>query len=129
MKWMYDGHREAMKQAVAETWAVNKTRSLSREYAAALYLLTGMESAWPRLKQYANRDGIDHYRMLDEPLSYAEQLIVGLSGNLFNGGTYVDFAPIEFIDHLDDELLELAINGIKLRRGKPTMAMLEETPM
>ncbi len=84
-KWMYDGHREAMKQAVAETPAIKAGR-LDREYAAALYLLTGMEYVWPRLKQYANRDGIDHEGMLDEPLSCGERLIVGLAGNLFNGG-------------------------------------------
>lgn len=126
MKWMYDGHREAMKQAAAGTRAINRAGVLSREYAAALYLLTGMEYAWPRLKQYANRDGIDHDGMLDEPLSRGEKLIVGLAGNLFNGCIYVDFAPIDLIDHLDDDMLELAINGIALRRGRPTEAMLEE---
>jgi len=125
MKWMYDGHREAMKQAVTETRAINKAKELSREYAAALYLLTGMEFVWPRLKQYVNRDGIDHEGMLDEPLSCGERLIVGLAGNLFNGGIYIDFAPIDLINHLDDSMLELAINGIALRRSNPTIAMLE----
>lgn len=126
MNWVYDGHRETMKRAVSETPAIDRAGRLSREYAAALYLLTGMEYVWPRLKQYADRDGIDHHSMLDEPLSRGERIIVGLAGNLFNGGSYVDFVPLDLIDHLDGAMFELALNGIALRRGNPTTAMFEE---
>ncbi len=51
MKWMYDGHREAMKEAVMRTRAIRPDGSLDSEYASALYLLTGMESIWPQLKE------------------------------------------------------------------------------
>ncbi len=125
IKWMYDGHREAMKQAVMETPAINESGSLRREYAADLYLLTGMESVWPWLKQYAGMDGIDFKGMLNEPISSGERLIVGLSGNLLYRHTYINFTPLDLIDGLDDAMFELAINGINLRQGRPTMAMLE----
>ncbi len=125
MKWMYDGHREAMKQAVAATPAISEAGNLRGAYAAALYLLTGMESVWPWLKQYANMDGIDFKGMLNEPISSGERLIVGLSGNLLYRRTDISFTPIDLIDILDDTMFELAINGIILRQGRPTMAMLE----
>ncbi len=120
--WMYDGHQEAMEQAVKKTPAIKKG-VLSKEYAASLYLLTGLESAWSVLQKYVNRDGIDHKGMLDEPLSEGERLIVGLAGNLFNGGIYIDFTPIDLIDSLDGAMLVMAINGILLRRGTLTAAI------
>ncbi len=128
MKWMYNGHQEAMKQAAMVTPAINRTGSLRREYAAALYLLTGMEYVWPRIEQYADMDGIDYKGILNEPLSTGERLIVGLSGNLLYRRTDIDFTPIDLIDILDDTMLELAINGIALRRWNLTVAMLEEVP-
>ncbi len=130
IKWMYDGHREAMKGA-AELMGARAIRSngtLDREYATALYLLTGMEDVWPRIEKYV-KSGIDHEGMLGEALSGGERLIVALSGNLFNEGVYIDFTPVDLIDRLDDDMFELAINGIILRRGNPTLAMLEEEPI
>ncbi len=124
IKWMYDEHPEAMKQVVMKTPAI-KDGFLSRAYGSALYLLTGMESVWSRLKKYVNEDGINFKGMLAEPLSRGELLIVKLAENLSDGGTFVDFTPIDFISNLDDDMLKLAINGIIFRRENPTVAMLK----
>ncbi len=123
MKWMYDGHPEAMKKAVMETPAIKKG-VLSRKYASALYLLTGMEYVWPRIEKYANRYGIDYNGILNEPLSTGEQIIVELSWNLCNWYSHINFTPIDLIGGLDDAMFELAVNGIILRKSNSTMAML-----
>ncbi len=129
IKWMYDGHREAMKQAVSQTPAISNAGILLRSnYAAALYLLTGIESVWPRIEKYVSRDGIDHAGMLDEPLSYGEQLIVGLSGNLFNDRTYINFSPVDLVGYLDDDMFDLAMGGIILCRRRPTLAIFGDAP-
>lgn len=125
-KWIYDGHMEAMRQAVFETAAINKMGGLRREYAATLYLLTGMEDVWLRIKHCVSRNGIDYEEMLEEPLSSGERLIVGLAGNLFNGASYIHFTPMDLIDRLDDDMLKLAINGIALRRSNLPIVMLGE---
>ncbi len=124
MKWMYDGHQEAMKQAVAQTPAINRAGSLRRNYAAALYLLTGMEYVWPRIEKYANRTGIDYKGILNEPLSNGEQIIVELSWNLCDWYSHINFTPIDLIGGLDDDMFELAINGIILRKSNSTRARL-----
>ncbi len=126
IKWMYDGHREAMKQAVSQTRAINKAGNLDREYAAALYLLTGMEDVWFRIEKYVNMDGIDYEEILYRPLSIGERIVVELSMNLFSGSICIKFTPIDLVGCLDDYMFELAINGIILRRGRSTVAMLEE---
>jgi len=127
IKWMYDGHREAMREAIARTHAINARGNLRRDYAASLYLLTGMETVWPRIEKYAWWDDIDYEGMLNEPLSHGERLVVRLSRSLLKGSTRVDFTPIDLISDLDDDMFELAINGIILRRGRPTLEMLDET--
>ncbi len=129
IKWMYAGHREAMKRAVSQTRAINKAGNLRRNYAAALYLLTGIENVWSQVAQYVNRYGINYNEgILKESFSSGEWFIIALSENLFNGDCCIDFTPIELIDYLNDAMFELAINGIILRRGNPTLAMLEYAP-
>lgn len=117
MEWIYEGHKAAMRSAVERTQAANKTGHISREYAATLYLLTGMEWTWPRLEKHTGAHFIDCHGMLDEGLSRGEEHIVALAGNLFNGGTYAKFEPIDLVDHLDNDMYRLAVNGLRLRRS------------
>lgn len=125
MKFIYMEHAARMREAVETVGAAEPDGRLNREYAATLYLLTGMEFTWPRLKKYTGRRSIDCEAMIENlRLSRGEELIVALAGNLFNGRTYSSFQPIDLIDRLDNNMLELAINGIALRRSDTTLAEL-----
>ncbi len=129
IKWMYDGRREAMKQAISQTRAIDRAGNLRRDYAAALYLLTGMESVWPQVAQYVNRYGIAYNGgILKKSFSGGEWLIIALSENLFGEYCCIDCTPADLADLLNDAMFELAMNGIILRRGTPTLDMLEDAP-
>ncbi len=117
MKWIYDGHKEALRAAIQRTQSMDKAGRISREYGAALYILTGMEYTWPRLKKHTGSHSIDCAGMLEMGLSRGEALVVGLAGNLFNGRTYVEFAPVDLADHLDNAMYRLVLEGMRLRRA------------
>lgn len=128
--WLYDGHREAMKEAILRIHAVNQSGDLSREYASALYLLTGLKDAWKRLQQYVYADSgeIDHDVMINLfSLRFAERNIISLSWDLFDhGGNRITASPAFLATQLDDTMLHLALNGILIRHNTITLAMLEE---
>ncbi len=122
--WAYDGHREAFQEALSQICAVNQDGKLNREYGTALYLLTGLEDAWPQLSQYVTLGGIDHAKMLRRAaLSTGEKLIVGLSGNLFNSHTYVKFTPVDLIDYLDSDTWKMVLVAFAIRRGTLTLTL------
>lgn len=125
MRFFHKDHAARMKEAVETVGAAEPDGTLNREYAATLYLLTGMEWTWPRLTQHIGRRSIDCEAMLKEHrLSRGEELIIALAGNLFNGRSYTSFTPIDLIDRLDETMLQLAINGFALRRSDMTLAEL-----
>ncbi len=125
--WVYDGHREAFQQALSQlsqTHAVKPNGKINAEYGTALYLLTGLEYAWPRLQPYVTDDGIDYQKMVNHvALSSGEELIVGLSSNLFNGGTYVDATPLDLVGFLDNDTWQMVLVAFALRRGTLTLTM------
>lgn len=124
--WVYEGHQMAMQQALPLTHAVRPDGKLDREYGASLYLLTGLEYAWPRLQRCVTDSGIDHREMLFcENLSTGEQLIVKLSGNLFNGDASFKFTPADLIGFLDDAMWTLVLNALAIRRGTVTLTERE----
>ncbi len=126
--WAYDGHREAMKRAVMRTNPITWKGNIDRQFASALYLLTGLPDAWERLKPHIKPGGtIDHHGMLDqESLTHEERFIVALSWNLFNEGNYYfKITPVDLAT-LDDAMMNLALSGIVLRHGRPNVAMFEE---
>ena len=126
MHWAYDEHKARMREAVELTAAEEKGGRINNEYAATLYLLTGMEQTWPRLKKYIGKRYIDCASMLEnERLSSGEELIVAFAGNLFNGRTYRDFTPIDLIDRLDNASIVLVIHGIIARKRTFTTEELE----
>ncbi len=123
--WMYDGHREAMKEAILQTPAVDSTGNLNWKYASALYLLTGLEDEWQQLQPYVTQNGIAYAEMQRHGLlSYTEWLIVGLSEYLFCGSSCVCLSLRDFID-LDNTMWDLALNGIALWRGTVTLTERE----
>jgi len=122
--WVYNGHREAFLQALSQTHAVTQDDEIKPEYGAALYLLTGLKNAWPRLKPYVTLMVIDYEGMLScESLNTEEQLIINLSQNLIYSGPYFNFTPINLVYLLNDEMWELVMNGLALRRGTVTWTM------
>ncbi len=126
MRFAHAEHRGRMKEAMKAAKAVSPSGWLDREYAAALFILTGMEWTWPRLKPYTGERYIDCEGMLNDlHLSKGEELLVSLAGNLFNGRTYSSFQPIDLIDVLDDEMLQLAITGFAIRRSDTNLAAFE----
>lgn len=93
-------------------------RRLSTDYAASLFLLAGLEEAWPSLRRFCC-GYIDCGSILEAlSLSTGEQLVVRLAGNLYNGGFWED-TPADLVNFLDDRYFRLCLSALKIRRAKP----------
>lgn len=111
-------HMAYFISALEQTDKVRSDGRIDAYYGASLFLLTGLEYAWPRLRKYVSVDCIDHGAMLDEVcLSRGEVLIVRLAGNLYNGGFWQD-SPWDLVAETDEECFALALEGLRLRKGR-----------
>lgn len=119
MYFLSEQHLENFHEAVGLIPAAISPDDLriSSYYGASLFLLTGIEETWPRLRRFC-AGYIDCYSMLKElNLSAGEELIVRLAGNLYNSGSCL-FTPADLVDRLDDRRFQLCLSALAIRRAK-----------
>ena len=119
MYFLSEQHLENFREAVSliPNSVDCETGRISSYYSGSLFLLTGLESSWPRLRRFCT-GYIDCGSILDElVLSRGEQLIVRLAGNLYNGGFW-DGSPAELANELDDHCFQLCLAALLLRRAR-----------
>lgn len=87
-----------------------------RQGLAATWILAA-PMLWGRVEQWVNheRHEIDFSRMLDEPWSTSERLMILAANDLFNGDRTAGLD--ELVATLDDRHLQLVLDAIKIRRG------------
>lgn len=89
----------------------------SKEYLSVAFLMAGNEELHRKVSPYfdTNEGGLDSEEMFkNEDFSSGLRTLAKLAVNLFNNNESV--TPLDLISYLDDNLLELAINAILLRR-------------
>lgn len=91
---------------------MNKAGVISNEYSAALYLLAALNKD---VSSYVSGDSIDFPKLLEDakPWSNAEEAMVKMAGNLFNGRTKADVR--ESFWHLDQYNTRAAIEALAIR--------------
>lgn len=117
--FLSEQHLENFREAVGliPDAVDGKTGRISAYYGGSLFLLTGLESSWPRLRPFCT-GYIDCDGMLDGlPLSSGERLVVRLAGNLYNGGFW-DGSPADLASELDDQCFRLCLIALWLRRSR-----------
>lgn len=110
-------HRARMLQLLKETEKIQQvTGSIDTEYGTAYYLLSAYEFTYNKVKKYISASGIKFKNMLDkQDFSSGEKRIVKLAANLFNSANS-DISPADLINWLDDNLFEVSMCAMWMRR-------------
>lgn len=119
MYFLSEQHLENFREAVGliPDAVDGNTGRISAYYGGSLFLLTGLESSWSRLRPFCT-GYIDCESMLDGlPLSGGERLVVRLAGNLYNGGFWVG-SPLDLVSELDEDCFQLCLSAIEIRRAR-----------
>lgn len=121
MLYMKSGHLNKLLEALNRTNAIKENGRIDSYYGASLYLLTGLEYAWPRLKKHVHPGYIDFEPMLNSGLSSGEAIIVRLAGNFYNGGFWNGMTPFDVMNTLDAGMFDMAMTATMLRKRKLTV--------
>lgn len=116
MRWIHSNHEAWFRAALENAQGYTKEGEIDLEYGTALYILTGMSSAWSRLERFLNRMDIDFPGMMSAGLSSGETLMVALAWNLFNANDHPMLSPVDLVTRVDDGMFELVVNGLYLRK-------------
>lgn len=111
-----DDHAEQWAEAVEQAGALRDDDTVKADFAASLYIITGIPGLYGRVKQHIHRDWIDFEPMLEMGLSSGERLLVALAGNLYNGGFFRPHTPLDIIESCDAGMVELAVTALYIRR-------------
>jgi len=119
IKFLGKPHTVRMLNLLRETQKINEvTGYIDIEYGTAYYLLSSYEDIYNKARKYISSDGIKFKNMLSkQDFSTGEKILVKLAANLFNSNNY-DIAPIDIIGYLDDELFDVAMSAIMMRRNE-----------
>lgn len=111
-------HRARMLYLLKETEKIyQKTGGIDVEYGAAYYLLSAYEGTYNKVRKYISSSGIKFKNILDkQDFSSGEKRLVKLAANLFNSAND-ELAPADLINYLDDNLFEVAMCAMWMRRN------------
>ena len=115
MKFRNQEHIELWAEAVHQTGALKDDDTVKADYAATLYIITGIPGLYTRVKRHIHEGWIDFEPMLEMGLSSGERLLVSLAGNLYNGGFFRPNTPIDIIESCDRGMVELAATALLIR--------------
>lgn len=113
-----DKHAEQWAEAIDRAGAVNQDDTVSAYFGASVYILTGIPFLYDRIKKHIHRDYIDFEAILDNGISSGERILVALAGNLYNGGFFDNYTPLDIACGLDTGMAELAVTAIWLRKQR-----------
>lgn len=113
-----DKHAEQWAEAIDRAGAVNQDDTVSAYFGASVYILTGIPFLYDRIKKHIHRDYIDFEAILDNGISSGERILVALAGNLYNGGFFDNYTPLDIACGLDTGMVELAVTAIWLRKQR-----------
>lgn len=113
-----DKHAEQWAEAIDRAGAVNQDDTVSAYFGASIYILTGIPFLYDRIKKHIHRDYIDFEAILDNGISSGERILVALAGNLYNGGFFDNYTPLDIVCNLDAGMVELAATAVWLRKRR-----------
>ena len=111
-------HEQRWEEAVWTAGAVRDDGSIKADFGASLYILTGIPSAYNRIWPHIHCGYIDFEPILDAGLSAGEHILVSLAGNLYNGGFFDRFTPLDVVSLCDADGIELATQALLLRKRR-----------
>lgn len=111
-------HAQRWNEAVGTTGAIRDDGSINADFGASLYILTGLPSVYNRIWPHIHCGYIDFEPILDAGLSTGERILVALAGNLYNGGFFDRFTPIDLVSLCDADGVVLATRALLLRKRR-----------
>lgn len=114
-----DRHAEQWAEAIDRAGAHRDDDTVNPYYGASLFLITGEPDLYERLEQYIHNGWIDFEAIMNTcGLSTGERILLGLAGNLYNGGFFDSYTPLDIVNYCDAGMTELALKGLWLRKQK-----------
>lgn len=111
-----DDHARWFAAAVRNADAVRDDGAIKTYFGASLYILTGLPSAYNRVRQHIHKGWLDFEPMLNMGLSAGEDVLVALAGNLYNGGFFDRYTPLDIVSYCDADGAVLAATALLLRK-------------
>ena len=111
-------HAERFKNALRVAGAIMNDGTVRGDFGASLYILTGLPGVYDQVWRHIHNGWLDFEQMLDLPLSSGERILVALAGNLYNGGFFDGYTPMDIIGCGDNTTVGLALNAIRMRKQK-----------
>ncbi len=110
-------HAIRWAEAVDRAGALRDDNTVKADFAASLFTLTALPGMYQRVKQHIHEGWIDFDPILNElGLSGGERTLAALAGNLYNGGFFNDYTPLDIIGNCDAETVQVAANAIVMRK-------------
>ncbi|MEG1894663.1 MAG: hypothetical protein RR162_00385 [Oscillospiraceae bacterium] len=117
MKYFNDSHKSRFEEALELSGAVGGKGVVKSDFGASLYILSGLEYVYPRVRKFITSGCIDFEPMLNRlGLSSGEKIVVALAGNLYNGGFFDDYTLADIFECTDEETFELVLYSLELRK-------------
>lgn len=111
-------HAERWGAAIKAAGAITGGGTVKGDFGASLFIITGLPSVYNRAEQHIHNGWLDFEPMLGMALSTGERILVALAGNLYNGGFFDEYTPIDLVSYCDSDMVELAVEAIRLRKRK-----------
>ena len=115
MIFLNDDHAEKWADAVQRTGSLMEDDNVKGDFAASLFIITGIPWLYGRVMKHLHDGWIDFEPMLSMGLSSGEKTLVSLAGNLYNGGFFEDLSPYDIVAYCDSQMVKLAAAAIQMR--------------
>ena len=117
MMFLNEEHKEEWAAAIEKAGALTDYDTVKGDFAASLFIITGIPGLYRRAEKHVHDGWLDILAMVDGlGLSTGERILVGLAGNLYNGGFGDLCHPMDIIAYCDGEMVELATRAIRMRK-------------
>lgn len=117
MLFLNEEHKKEWAAAVEKAGALTDYDTVKGDFAASLFVITGIPGLYSRAEKHVHEGWLDILAMVDGlGLSTGERILVGLAGNLYNGGFGDLCAPMDIIAYCDSEMVRLAARAILMRK-------------
>jgi hypothetical protein len=124
MNFVNEQHKTHFEEALGLAGAVDNAGHISAYFGASLFLLSGLEYVYPRIRRFISKGQIDFEPMLGLGLSSDENMAVEFAGNLYNGHFFKGYSPIDLVADLDTEFFSLVVSALILRKQNLNISSL-----